>query len=588
MKARIAFGALVLVSVFACSGHPKKEATPPLPDPGVSLLRVQQSPEDRKRSEAHGGRAIISTQGVAATRAAREILGEGGNIIDAALAASFTISVERPHSTGLGGGGFLLYRDAATGKVHTLDFRERAPLKATRDMFLDKAGNVVPDASLTGILAVGVPGFLRGMLELHSKWGKLSLKQILAPAIQLAETGLVVYPSLAKAFKEEAANLAKFPNTRAIFLHPNGTPYKEGEKLIQKNLARTLRALAQSPQDALKKIERKFVVESLKQGGLLTHEDFARYKVKYRDPVRGTFRGYEIVSMPPPSSGGTHVIEILNILEGFPLKSLGLGSPQTIHRIASAEQLAFADRAEYMGDPDFVTVPTEKLISKGYADRQRARIDLQKHTPSSEIKPGDVIEPDHVSTTHFSIMDDAGNVVASTQTINGYFGSAVTAGDSGILLNNEMDDFVAKPGVPNMFGAVGGDANAIAPGKTPLSSMSPTIVLKDGQPIMAVGAPGGTRIISCVTEAILNHLEMGMPLYESVASFRVHHQWKPDELAIDMPGPGEDAIERLKSMGYVIKLAPRAVSCNTMAVARDGAGLVGVSEPADAGSSLGM
>lgn len=540
---------------------------------------------------ARGTRAIISTQGVAATDAARQMLERGGSVIDAAVAASFAISVERPHSTGIGGGGFLLFREARTGRSFAVDFRERAPRAAREKMFIDSApgpsrGEVIPKLSLDGALASGVPGLVAGLLEIHRKWGRLPLATVMAPAIRLARQGLVVYPALAQALEDRKSVLSKYPATRAIFLKPDGSPYITGERLIQKDLAQTLERIAREGSRAFYRgrISQAIVAESRRLGGILSERDLREYPVKWRAPVRGSFKGFEILSMPPPSSGGTHVIEVLNILEKDDLKSKGVLSTQSIHLVASALQLAFADRAKYMGDPDFVPVPTSRLLSKDHAARLRAFIDPKKARPSAQIPS----QHESNETTHFSILDAEGNAVSSTQTINGWMGSGVVVPGTGILLNNEMDDFSAKPGAANLFGAVGGSANAIAPGKTPLSSMSPTIVLKDGRPMLVVGAPGGTRIISCVVQSILNYLEFGLPLGEAITIPRFHHQWLPDQLSIDAPGPAPEVQAELTRMGHALKVGPDAVHCRVMAVAREGDSLVGASDPRDAGTAAGL
>ncbi len=553
-------------------------------------LRVIQTPEERARSEARSQKVMVSTQGTASTQAALEILKQGGSVIDAAIAASFAISVERPHSTGLGGGGFLLYREAKTKRVYAIDFRERAPLKATREMFLDKKGNVIPEASTTGILSVAVPGLIPGLLEIHKRFGKLPLSTVIAPSVRLAREGFKIYPALAQALMKEKEKLAKYPESRAVFLNSDGSPRKEGEVLVQAQLANTLEEIGnpKTQKALMRRLHQAILEESRKYGGILSEEDFSKKSVLWRKPVTSSYRGLEVVSMSPPSSGGVHVIEILNILETDSLKNLGFGSAQAIHLTASASQLAFADRAEFMGDPDFFSVPTDVLVSKKYAVNQRARIELNRHTPSQEVKPGKVNFKESTSTTHFSIMDREGSTVASTQTINGWFGSHMTVPGFGVVLNNEMDDFVAKPGVANMFGALGGEANAIAPRKTPLSSMSPTIVLKKGEPYLALGAPGGTRIITCVAQTILNVVDYQMPLYEAVGAIRFHHQWSPDVLKIDAPGPSTQVVSELKKLGYELKIEKDAVPCRTMAVQRLDQELIGVSDQADAGSSAGL
>ena len=579
----------------ACQSGPKSSKTAVPTKSGAVIYASSANLSRRAEVEAFGRRAIISTQGRAATQAARAILLQGGTVVDAAIAASFAISVERPHSTGLGGGGFMLIRDARSGRVDAVDFRERAPGRATPQMFLNSKGEVVENLSSDGILSVAVPGLVAGLAEIHHRRGHLPWARLLEPAIQLAEKGFPVYPALHAAMVEQKTELLKSPAAAAVYLKADGAPYALGEVLVQKDLGKTLRKIAALGKQAVYEgaVRDTILKVSQRLGGILSQKDFAAYRVKWREPVRSTYHGYELIGMPPPSSGGAHVLEILNTVENDDLKASGWGSPSSVHTVASAMQLAFADRAQWMGDPDFVSVPTQGIISKTYAQSQRARISPQKHFPSTEVQAGNPPSPvrgkeESNETTHFSIMDDAGNAVVSTQTINGYFGSSVVAPGTGIVLNDEMDDFSAKPGASNQSGAVGGDANAIAPGKTPLSSMSPTLVLKDGKPILAVGAPGGTRIINCVAQTILNFLEYQLPLFDSVAAVRFHHQWKPDELKIDAPGFGEKTENELKAMGYTLKVKNDAIGCRVMAVARTPQGLVGVSDPRDAGTAAGL
>lgn len=576
----VRIGLSIFAFLFAaCSSSSHSGRTGP-------VIAVHQSAEARKISEATGSHWIVSTQGRAATQAVDEIFSKGGNIIDAAVAASFAISVERPQSTGIGGGGFLLYREAKTGKIYAIDFRERAPRKATERMFLDQDGEVIPKKSVTGLYSGGVPGIVKGMSEIHAKFGKLGFAETVQPAIRLAEDGFEVYPYLQNAMKEEREVLKTFPSSAAIFLK-NGEPYALGDRLVQKDLANTLRLVAHTKGKDFYEGEtaRKIVRGNEKLGGWITAKDLRDYRVKWRSAVTGTFNGYEIASMPPPSSGGTHVIEILNIVEGLRLREDGVHSALAVHKTASAMQMAFVDRARYMGDPDFVKVPVGRLTSKEYANELRANIRPTQAYTAEAISEKIKILPESTETTHFSIMDREGNVVVSTQTINGWFGSGWVIPGTGIVLNNEMDDFSAKPGAQNIFGAVGSTANSVQPNKTPLSSMSPTIVMKDGIPILAVGAPGGTRIINCVAQTILNYLEYGLPLYESLASVRFHHQWRPDELTIEPPGIGAKNRQALEKMGYKIKDAK--VGCAVMAVAREGSTLRGVSDPRDFGQALG-
>jgi gamma-glutamyltranspeptidase/glutathione hydrolase len=543
--------------------------------------------EDHQSAEAQGSHYAVSTQGIFATQAAKTIFAEKGNIIDAAVAVSFAISVERPHSTGIGGGGFMLYRDQKAKQTYAIDFRERAPLKATRDMFLKKDGSPDNELSQNGILSAGVPGIVAGLLEVHAKFGKLPLKKVMAPAIALAENGFPIYPSLKKALDAKESYLQKDPAARAIFLDEHEKAWPLGHVLVQKDLAKTLRLIAAHGKNIFYKGEiaaryEKFFKE---KNGLLSKKDLSEYSVKWRAPVKGTYKGYEIFSMPPPSSGGIHVVQFLNLLEKDNLKDKGVMSTESIHLAAASLQAAFADRAEYLGDPDFVKVPVEALTSKEYAAKRRAEFPADKARPSSAVKFGNVTPPyESTETTHFSILDEAGSAVSSTQTINGYMGASMVVPGTGIVLNNEMDDFSAKPGASNLFGAVGSSANSIVPKKTPLSSMSPTILVKDNLPVLAIGAPGGTRIISCVAQSILNYIEFKLPLYESIAMIRYHHQWMPDVLDIDPPGPVPSVLNELTKMGYKVEV--RAVPCNVMAAAREDHVFKAVSDPRDIGTSV--
>lgn len=541
---------------------------------------------DHQSAVAEGTHYAVATQGIYATKAAQTIFAQKGNIIDAAVAVSFVISVERPHSTGLGGGGFMLYREGNTKKTYAIDFRERAPIKATQDMFLKKDGTPDSEISQNGILSAAVPGLVAGLLDVHAKFGKLPLKKIMEPAISLAENGFPIYPNLKLALDNKAEYLKKDPAARAIFLDENEKPWALGHVLVQKDLAQTLKKIAASGKKVFYQgdISRSYVKFFKEQKGLLTAQDLKDYQVKWRDPVKGSYKGYEIFSMPPPSSGGIHVVQFLNLLEKDNLKDLGLLSSKSIHLAASALQAAFADRAEYLGDPEFFKVPTKKLTSKEYAAIRRSEFPEMKARPSTAVKAGDMNGiPESDQTTHFSIMDDDGNAVASTQTINGHMGASMVVPHTGIVLNNEMDDFSARPGAMNLFGAVGSSANAIVPKKTPLSSMSPTILTKDGSPTMAIGAPGGTRIISCVAQSILNYIEFKVPLYDAITMVRYHHQWRPDVLELETPGPRPEVVSQLTDMGYKVEI--KGIPCAVMAVAKEDNILKAASDPRDIGTS---
>ncbi|MEX0797991.1 MAG: gamma-glutamyltransferase [Bacteriovoracaceae bacterium] len=546
------------------------------------------SGKERSQYEAFGKKYMIASQGGATTMAARSAFDLGGNIFDAAVAASFAISVERPHSTGLGGGGFMLIRHASSNKNMALDFREMAPRRAPKNMFLEN-GKQVKERSLTGPLASGTPGLVAGVLEAHEKYGQLPLEAVMKPAIDLAEKGFLVYSALAEALKEEADRLCQFEASKKIFLKKNCKPLRAGDLLVQKDLAKTLKLIAKKGRDGFYAghVANQIAKNQKELGGLITKKDLANYKVKNRKPVEGSYKGYKIVSMPPPSSGGTHIIQILNILEGYDLKSMGAQSAQAVHLTSSAMQIAFADRAEHMGDADFVNVPVEKLLSKKYAQGLRKLIPMDKAMDSSKfpIPLHKVPEPEH--TTHFTIMDGEGNIVTSTQTINGWFGSAVTVPETGIVMNNEMDDFASHVGGVNLFGAIGGKNNLIHPRKRPLSSMSPTIVYdKEGKPLLALGTPSGTRILTCVMQTVLNVLEHEMPLWQAVAATRYHHQWRPEEIRVGPPFLPLKTEKKLKAMGH--KINPKSLGCKVQAIKVEKDNLLhGVSDPREEGMSHG-
>lgn len=544
---------------------------------------VHEATAERSIHETSGKKWVASTQGRATTDAIERMYAAGGNIIDAAVSASFTISVERPHSTGLGGGGFMLYRVAKTGKIYAIDFRERAPSQAKQKMYLDAKGAVFPNRSLIGIRAGGVPGLVKGLSEIHRRFGKLPFAITVQPGIELARSGVPVYPSLETALFSEKEVLSRFPDSKKIFLKVDGTPYVVGETIIQAELARSLKRIADSHgADFYSGKMSREIVKGTR--GWISESDLRNYRVKWRSPVRGKFKQFEVVSMPPPSSGGVHVLQILKYLENEPLAQMGFQSAPALHRIASAMQAAFLDRARYMGDPDFVRVPVKTLLSDEHIEEMKNAFETNGVNGADSLDRKLRVLPEHSETTHFSIMDQVGNVVVSTQTINGWFGSGMVLPGTGILLNNEMDDFSAKPGATNLFGAVGSHANAVAAGKTPLSSMSPTIILEKGKPRLALGAPGGTRIISCVAQTILNHLVYGLSLYDSVNALRVHQQWKPDVLSIELPGLAAPTEKLLSDLGWKIK--KEKIGCAVMAVEQKDGTLWGVSEPRDHGKVL--
>ncbi|MFB9978744.1 gamma-glutamyltransferase [Mesorhizobium kowhaii] len=503
---------------------------------------------------AKGEHGMVVTAQHLASEVGVEVLKKGGNAVDAAVAVGYALAVVYPNAGNIGGGGFMTIR-FKDGKSTFLDFRERAPLAATKTMYLDKDGNPVKGASLNGYLAVGVPGSVAGLEMAREKYGKLSRQDLMAPAIGYAKDGFILNQGDAASFAGSADRLAKDPAAAAIFLKPDGKPYGIGERLIQPDLAASLAAISEKGPDAFYKgaIADAIVKASGAKGGILAKPDFEQYAVRELKPVTCTYRGYEITSSPPPSSGGVIICEILNVLEGYPLSYLGAGSAETIHVMVEAMRYAYVDRNSALGDPDFVENPVSKLLDKAYAKDIRDKIDPFRAGVSQDLMPKGFGESKE--TTHYSIIDNDGNAVAVTYTLNGSFGAGVVADGTGILLNNEMDDFTQKPGVPNLYGLVQGEANAIQPKKTPLSSMSPTVVAKDGKPFMVIGSPGGSRIITITLEAIVNVVDHGMNIQEAIDAPRIHHQWLPDTVYIEPFGLSPDTEKLLAGMGYHLDLS---------------------------------
>lgn len=500
------------------------------------------------------GLAISSN--ILANEIGQRVLDEGGNAIDAAVAVGYALAVVHPAAGNIGGGGFAVIH-LKNGENITLDFREKAPIKATRDMYLDKNKEVIKDSSVIGYLAAGVPGTVAGMSEMLEKYGTKKLSDLIKPAINLAQNGFAITERQAQTMLEVKNEFAKFSSSKKYFLKKDGSTYKEGEILVQKDLAKTLKEIQKNGQKAFYegKIADLIVKDMQKNGGIITKEDLKSYKPIWRKPVVGNYRGYEIISMGPPSSGGIHIIEILNIIENANIKELGFGSSSTISLMSEAMRQAYADRSEYLGDPDFIKVPTEQLIDKAYAKKIYNKIKPNKAISSDDVRPGlNIKESDN--TTHYSIADKWGNAVSVTYTINASYGSAAAVDGAGFLLNNEMDDFSIKPGVPNIYGLVGGDANAIEPNKRPLSSMSPTIILKDGKLFMIVGSPGGARIITTVLQVIVNVIDHKMDISEAVSAPRFHMQWLPDEIRIEKFGMPNDVKGNLEKMGYLVVTKP--------------------------------
>jgi gamma-glutamyltranspeptidase / glutathione hydrolase len=554
----------------------------------------------------HAPHAIVVSVHDLASHVGVEIMQAGGNAVDAAVATGFALAVVHPAAGNIGGGGFMLIR-MADGKTHFLDYREMAPAAATRDMYLDGQGNVIPGASDIGYKAIGVPGSVAGMVYAEQKYGKLTLRQVIAPAIHLAQAGYVLTWEEASDLHDR--HLAEFSESHRVFQR-NGDYYKPGEVFRQPDLARTLERIAEHPDDFYHgSLARELVAAMQKGGGLLTADDLAHYEVKEREPVRGTYRGYEVISAPPPSSGGAVLIEILNILEGYDLGKMGDRSAQSMHYTIEAFRRAFFDRAEFMGDPDFAKIPVAQLIDKRYAAAWQETIDPEHATASKDLKRPAIfseleqyaaahppVAAPHESnhTTHYSVMDAEGNAVAVTTTINDWFGSRVTAEGLGFLLNDEMDDFSSKAGVPNGDGLIQSSTNAIGPGKRPLSSMTPTMVVHDGKTVMVLGSPGSSKIITTVANVLMGVLDYGMNIQEAVNAPRFHNQWLPDVVNVEK-WFSLDTVNVLQHTGYNVEIglhygtnvAPYWSDAECIAVDAKTGERLGASDVRDGGKAVG-
>ncbi len=580
--------ALALASLVACSSpQPPSAATAQPAQTGAAQAAAAAYDFDMDVFHPVAARnGMVASEQEMASRIGLNILKAGGNAVDAAVAMGFALAVALPNAGNVGGGGFMMVHDARTGRSVALDFREVAPSRATRDMYLDAQGKVIDGKSLYTHYAVGVPGTVAGMEHALKKWGTLPLSKVVAPAVALADKGFPVSETLAKILQQEQKNMGRWPATQAIFWK-NGQPLRQGDTLVQKDLAQSLRLIGEQGAKAFYEgaIAQKITAEMAPHAGAITLADLKNYKVVEREPVRGSYRGYQIVTMPPPSSGGAHLIQILNMMERWPMNQWGANSANSVHHMAESMKLAYADRSEYLGDPDFVKVPLKGLTSKRYADQLAAGINPTQARTAKDIKPGKPQPYESDQTTHFSVVDKAGNAVAVTYTLNTNFGSGIVAKGTGILLNNEMDDFSAKPGVANAYGLVGGDANAVAAGKRPLSSMTPTIVLKDGKPWLVTGSPGGARIITTVLQQVVNAIDFGMNPAEAAATPRFHHQWTPDELRIEK-GFSNDTLALLRQWGHNVALKPSMGRTQTIQI-RDGM-LYGASDPRNPdGQTLG-
>ncbi|NQY54231.1 MAG: gamma-glutamyltransferase [Campylobacteraceae bacterium] len=495
---------------------------------------------------------MVVTSHFLASQEALKVLKNGGNAIDAAVTAAFALAVTQPRSGNIGGGGFMLVSNDKTNKVIAIDYREKAPAAAYKDMFLDKDKNVDKKISRFSHKSAGVPGTVAGLALALKKYGTISLSTALKPAIKLAQEGFIITPRFYKGVLSKEKRLKKYKASKDVFFKKDGSAYQVGDRFIQKDLAKTLKRISKyGAQEFYTGKTAKYIVEDMKKhGGLITMNDLKNYSPSIRKPVHGTYRSYDIYSMSPPSSGGAHVVQILNIMENYDISSLGHNSADTIHIMAESMRRAYVDRAEYLGDSDFVKVPLKGLTSKAYAKELSKNITNQR-TPSKDLKAGNAPGYESNETTHFSIADKFGNVVSNTYTINFSYGSGIIVNKAGFLLNNEMDDFSAKPGVANAYGLIGGESNKIEPNKRMLSSMSPTIVKKDGKNFLVTGSPGGSRIITTTLQVISNVIDHNLNILAAVSAPRMHHQWFPDEIRIE-EGFSKDTIKLLEQKGHKV------------------------------------
>jgi gamma-glutamyltranspeptidase/glutathione hydrolase len=529
---------------------------------------------------------VVVTASAPATAVGVEILRRGGNAVDAAVAVGFALAVTHPQAGNIGGGGFMLVR-LESGKADCIDFRETAPLASSRDMYLDSLGKPVENMSLLGAMASGVPGTVAGLYKAHELYGSMPWRELLLPAVSLARDGFAVSEKLASSLRELQPYKGRFP-ALLQFMRKDGAALEPGDTLRQETLAGTLERIADSGPDAFYRgpVAEAIVAEMRSGGGIISMEDLAGYTARERDPVRGLYRGYEIISAPPPSSGGTTLIEILNILEGYDLGAMGFMSDHSIHYVVEAERRAYADRARYLGDPDFVNNPVSRLISKDYAAALRESI-TPRATPSSDLPAQPQTDREKNETTHYSIIDGKGDAVAVTYTLNDSFGSKVLVRGAGFLLNNEMDDFSIKAGHPNLYGLVGSEANAIEPGKRMLSSMAPTIVLKNAKVFLIAGTPGGATIITTVAQIIMDTVDFGMTLEEAVSAPRFHHQWLPDCISVEKQMLGIYLRRNLMEKGHTIEDRDKPIG-DAQVIEVVGPAACGVSDPRGDGSAGGV
>jgi gamma-glutamyltranspeptidase / glutathione hydrolase len=558
---RIFTALLTLCLLTSTTGWTK---TAPADDYPIIDFKERFLPTVTKNGMVVGPEQLASEIGIS-------IMQQGGNVVDAAVATGFALAVTYPRAGNLGGGGFMLIHLAETDEQVFIDYRETAPAAATRDMYLGEDGKEDFMLEYFSLQASGVPGTVAGLLYALEKYGSMSRQQVLAPAIALAEEGIKVSFALNYELASRGARLRGNPASLQLFFKPDGSPMEIGDTWRQPDLAWTLKQISENGADAFYRgaVAEKIVAVMAAGNGLITRKDLADYKVIERAPVRGTFREFEVVSAPPPSSGGVHILQILNMLERDDLAALGHNSAAYLHLLTETMKRAYADRSEYLGDPDFADVPVAALIDKHYSARQRKLIAPDRATPSAEIAPAQAMLPESRDTTHYSVADSKGNMVSNTYTLNASFGSAITVPGTGMLLNNEMGDFTSLPGQPNMFGLVQGDRNSIEGGKRPLSSMSPTIVFKDGKPWLATGSPGGSRIITTVVQTILNAMAFDMNIATAGISSRIHHQWMPDEILAE-EGISPDTVRILEQMGHTVLLGGRTIGRTQSIMIKDG------------------
>ena len=570
---RRAIAAIVLV--FACGTAAVAQEQRRLYSP-ADLSTIRAVPAK------HG---MVVAQEKLAAQIGADILRQGGNAVDAAVATGFALAVTYPRAGNIGGGGFMVIHSAERNEDIAIDYRETAPAAITRDIYLGPDGKPDTDKSRNSALGIGVPGTVAGLALALEKYGsgRFTLAQVLQPAIALARDGFVVTDDMADTLPAMYRRMARWPNSAKAFSRDDGSPLREGDRLIQPDLAATLSAIAeQGPRGFYQgPVAERLAKAVSSAGGIMTADDLKSYQAVIREPVRGSYRGYDIVSMPLPSSGGTVLLETLNILEGFPMADMAQGSAPSLHVMIEAMKRAYADRARYLGDPAFVNAPTDILITKEYAARQRASIELDRATPAPDALSAKTPR-EGSNTTHYSIVDSGGNAVSNTYTLNFSYGVGLVADGTGVLLNNELDDFTAAPGASNAFGLIGFEANLPAPGARPLSSMSPTIVLKDGKPVLVTGSPGGSRIISAVLQVVVDVLDYRMDVAAAVAAPRLHHQWMPDVVRVERGFPPE-TLDALRAKGHQVIEALGQTSANSIAVTPNG--LLGAPDPRTRGAT---